>query len=549
MIRRGLLAAAAVVVLGGGAGSAAAHTFEIGVTIQRPAEMSTTVPGLREANPQGGSQTQWVPATFQLVHVWQPGQFGPQFCGSGYTNSQGRLDGVVFSCGTQPPLQIQIEVLGESARGFRVGSNSPWPQEQLHVAYAWHWYSAWMVAFWGSSSVADNGAAFGIFQLGGGGTLNTSLDYRAAAIFELVDFLYQQWNLGFLPTRPSPSPTPLFTHWIVNDFLSTFGLTAPWTYWTTVHMPAGTSGKYLMWSTPHELGHVLYNLNHSGWDHYSVEVTNYMTNHSSCTGVTAHFGAYEGFANAFWALTWSGYSSAYNSLGGCPDTGITLEGNVQEFYAHAFAGERLERSAATLHDWTTHRIGANLYAFPPSRGVLGMVAGAGMNAEDVATMWTSSLRGICAGSSAGAPAYCGSRRFKCMVRDKALLSPGELPDFDNPNCAPGASSIVAVTRPSLEGDALTVQFAPSDLADSYELVIARSTGTTSTAINVSSQDVLSTLTASATVPRCESATLSIKTTFGGVTTQGPVNTGTWGCNRTSSTKIVVEPIPLTPWWY
>jgi len=68
----------------------------------------------------------WKPATYQLVEVYSPGSFHPIYCGKSYVDSKGLLNGT-FYCGNAYPTKLYLQFRGDSRRGFRVGSSSPWP--------------------------------------------------------------------------------------------------------------------------------------------------------------------------------------------------------------------------------------------------------------------------------------------------------------------------------------------------------------------------------------------------------------------------------------
>lgn len=449
-----------------------ATDFAINVTFQRPAIYENASGTLRARSPSSGKRIDWVPASFQLVEVRQSSWLGPQLCGVAYTNSAGGFPaGTKFSCGNNLPNDIQLTIRGESGRGFRVGTNSPWVWEQFDVAYAYNWNTPWLK---GQTTAMD----FGVRRIGEP-TSFTDTGFRAAALIEILDVVYQQLNLQWgLPPMYGLGSTSIWSNWIVNDVTSgLFSLSAPWTYNHTVHMPAGSETGYVLESTAHELGHAIYNLHHSGWDHYSLEVFDYMKSHETCTNYGSHFGSYEGFAHAVFSLAWRhhaesvGEASAFSSPSPtCSQTGISLEGNTDEFYSYAFAGNSMVRPAGSLNQWTTHKIGANDYAFPPTNKLWGLVATAGTSAEDLAGMWNQSMSALCSGSQLGAPVFCGSRRFKCLVKNSMLANTDSFPaTFTGVDCTPGKSSIQSATIGS--NGKYTVTFGASDYADKYDLEV------------------------------------------------------------------------------
>jgi hypothetical protein len=490
------------------ASAALAADFEVAGMFLRPAFYKNATGSLRERAPTSSSRLAWVPASYQLVEVWQSNWSGPQFCGAVYTNVAGLIPtGTKFSCGANLPNDVQLVVRGDSARGFRVGFNSPYPHEQFDVAYAFQWATPWLK---GQKTLIN----FDVRKLTASEDLNDPT-FRAAALVEILDVVYQELNLGYIVFPQSVPGTLIWSNWIVNDAVSSlFGLTAPWTYNRTVHMPAGSSADYVLDAAAHELGHVLYNQFHSGWDHYSVEVFDYMKSHAECQDYGSHFGSYEGFAHAVYNLAWRQHAVSVGSDEykvpdpSCTNQGIAVEGNADEFYSYAFAGKEMERPAGSINNWTTHMIGANNYAFPPTAGLWSLVASAGMNQEDLSKMWTVAMSSYCTGSTSGAPKFCGSRRFKCLVKNSMLAPADSFPaEFQNPSCAPGTSNVTSVTR--AQNGTYTVAVSPSDYADKYTLEVFDNGATTAKTYSLDTSTTVSGVTLTA----CKASKLRVRTSI------------------------------------
>jgi hypothetical protein len=521
MMRLALAAATGVAItLASNAAIAAAPYFNVNVTILRPAIMKKGNASLRERDPDhNATDVSWEPASYQLVEVYQDNAFGPQFCGSAYTNSLGHLD-ATFVCGGNLPNQIELAVRGESLRGFRVGYNSPLPWEALTIAYAWNWWLGWKPVNQKTT------VPYGTWYLGGDYLYYKNandLNFRVAALVDLLDEMYEELNLfGYgLIADPSRTPTYVYSKWLINDATAqAIGSPVPWTYWDTVHINQNISTFDVLGAAPHELGHVIYNTRHSDINHYLTEVAAYAKSHDVCTGYGtpydsrgSQFANYEGFAHSVKSLFFrhhaegQGFGDYTDTLPSCPTSSVNFEGNVAEFYTALFGGQPLARPDASLANWTTHRIGANLYAFPPTTGLFSLPSTARFM-ENTQTVWSAALKSMCSSTNLGAPAYCGSRRFKCLVKNQVMAAGENLgTEFSTVNCDPGRSIVVALTKQS--NTSVKVDLSPADLADSYSILVKDGATTTTTPVNVDALDVTKTMSKVVTTPDCSKKSLSV----------------------------------------
>lgn len=429
---------------------AKAFVFLVDIDVLRPALMvpdndkqrgqpcSQNNAGVRQRDPHNGYCVQWVPAAFQYVEVYRDGIF-PKLLGAGYTNSDGTLSQGFWS--DSPPGQIEIVVYGYSARGFNTGQS----QDPFNPGTAgdWQWHSGWIWTGnrWQGSQYAGVNAIFnfGAFPLGWGSgpqqwDIRYFMDFRVAAEHELVDFLYEQWNLGGIMNNEVDDPTAplyfIYTNWNLHSSLSilkdNFGGSEPFTFWLTMHAPAGGDADYLFRSIPHELGHMLYNVHHGSYDHWLGDVPVYLSPHSPCLPRTStyphHFAHYEGIANTFRDLTWARYNSDMYSFGavggqGCGVQGAHVEGNVEAFYNFIFAGEDGKDSPQSSRAWgSTEGKGG----FPPAWNLFDMVAVNQYRGHALRDMWPTYKTYICQPG-----VYCSSEAFKTLVRSRRLFYPGE----------------------------------------------------------------------------------------------------------------------------
>ena len=167
-------------------------------------------------------------------------------------------------------------------------------------------------------------------------------------------------------------------------------------------------------------------------------------------------------------------------------------------------------------------------------------------------MWGVALRDTCAGNQGGIPKYCGSRRFKCLVRDRVILTGDAIdPQFANADCSPGASNVVSVSNSST-GLAIrpvsrsAVEFTPSDLVDAYTVVVTTIDDGVSTRtpvdvrrLNLDGRQNLSTVV---TVPVCRDVEIAIETRYRNQLTTGSAQkTRTAGC--TLMRPVISGPAP------
>ncbi|MBI9051391.1 MAG: hypothetical protein JEZ00_18345 [Anaerolineaceae bacterium] len=391
----------------------------------------------------------------------------------------------------------------------------------MDVVYAYEWFTPWINA--GRSVV--NAGVYALGQYGNSYTFyentSTTVDgnqvnsFRAAALFEILDMLYDELDISLLSSN-----------WIINDVLSdVIGSRTPWTYWNTVHIRDNINTSKILEAAPHEFGHVLYNLNHSGKLHYDTDDwMDYLHNHGVCDNFGTQFGHYEGFAHAFANLFWRHHAQRFGQSDystpnkQCTTSGIALEGNVNEFYCYAFAGIPMERPPNSLNAWTTGLIGANKYAFPPTMSLFQIVNN--HLTEDLNQMWIHSMRSMLGGTNNGVPTFCSSRRFRYLVMDTMLSSSDTFPsEFKNVDSLPGKSNIVNTT-PS--AGSIQVEFTSAEYVNSYE-VIVQPVGQSETAYAVSeSQYGLETLTHSVPASNCATVKLSVKTYNEHGSTQGDI---------------------------
>jgi hypothetical protein len=210
-------------------------------------------------------------------------------------------------------------------------------------------------------------------------------------------------------------------------------LSAPYTYWQTIHMPQNKPSAYVLGAVGHELGHALFNKMHSDKGHYLGDVNAYLKEHYHCKTYGFRFGHYEGFAHAVDSLAWRQYeneelgSDEYDKVEPhCSDAekGIEREANINEFYIRAFGGPDFVREVRLSDEWARGTVEGKSYAFPPTTRLFTMVGASGMNGEDLRTFWSSYLGNMCASQTNVGPAYCGSDHFKCTV-NKYIARPGD----------------------------------------------------------------------------------------------------------------------------
>jgi len=481
--------------------------FKINVQIQRPAIYESSASNaLRAKHPSSSSSVRSVPAGFQYVEVYQNTTFG-KFIGGAYTDAEGTLDSINFSVSDHYPEQIFLKVYGDSLWGFRVGWNNP--LELLDSAYAWQWDSPWINA---GDAVVDVGAlclgkfgnswAFLDHKTNTPSENNKVNSFRAAALFEILDMIYQELDISYL-----------VSNWIINDVVADMAnSTQPWVYWKTVHIRDDLSTDNILWQAPHELGHILYNMNHSGKLHYDVEDwMDYLHDHNACSNIGSNFGHYEGYAHAFRNLFWRHHAQRngapdYNTPSDiCSNPGIAREGNVNEFYCYAFAGKPMERPPESLYNWTTHLIGANKYAFPPTTLLFDIVSN--FKTEDLNQMWIYSMNGMCSGNIDGVPSFCSSRRFKYLVENDMLsITDAFPPDFKNVNGLPGKSNIINTT---ISAGSIQVEFTSAEFVNAYEILMEPTSGSavaTAVDANQFGNEILSQVVS---VPNCDKVKLSV----------------------------------------
>ncbi len=504
-------------------------TFKIKVNITRPAIYKYGDSELRDQSPSPLSDIRPVPASFQLVEVQYP-DFKTTF----YTDENGTLDKYEFPMGNNKhPFIITLRIIGQSYLGFLVGGNEGFPIfDPITMGMYLTNASAYV---WPDKIITSN--FDNTIQIGDSEDFSDP-SFIAAALVELLSCVYQVFELDKLDLDKLGLVKP-WSNWIINDYGSdlvsiiSLGNVAnqPWTFWQTVHMKSGLSGETILKQAPHELGHVLYNVNHSTYEHYwANDVTDYMHDHDKCDDFGSKFGHYEGYAHAFRSLFWRHHAENL----GMPDyadpqpkcylSGIEREGNVNEFYSYAFAGKPMKRSPESLHNWTTHRIGANEYAFPPTDHffTIGNSIINGVITENLYDMWTYSMKPFeCLGKIDGVPKFCGSRRFKCLVNN-SMSGDDDFwhPDFGYVDCSPGISNIVETSI--VDQSTIKVEFTPAEPVDEYYIVITPEVGNEiRTYVDVSEQDVLSNLKQDVIVPKYHSYQLKVETSYNGASVSGP----------------------------
>ncbi|MBI3073065.1 MAG: hypothetical protein HYY84_13205 [Deltaproteobacteria bacterium] len=503
-------------------GIADAGQVQVKARLYRPVWYVTDDSGtkVRDRSMSPASEQGWTPASHQRVVVYQPGTFGPIYCGTFFTNTRGEINGDV-NCGPNQPPTLYFEAEGVSELGFSVGTfdeagfwwsaiASVGPQllaalltgdfVTLAASFGsgivvvaqlmkmgpkiYRWGSPWINLTPGQS-VVD----FGSFQLGRGvaGAGATNDDW-AAATMEGVSLAYRTLRDGIR------AQFPYFSSWIINNPM--FG--SPSTAWTTVHMKqnvvasAGMTDAQIqdaswvqnMWNLAHELGHVQYNVRHSDENHYWGDIPNYLHNHTPCsTNLGYAFAQYEGYAEAFSSVLWGIYSNQNYSLKykvpalNCKDAnrnfGLDDEGNVADFYATIIAGRDTWRPASSLTDDYLAHFGAEWANLPPLDAMLEMVTRAGSSAHDVKSVWASFWEKECAKNVKGYPMFCGTRRFQCYVKARLARS-GEVPfDLASLDCGAGASRILNAKTESATSDWSLSRVSFSEVAnvDSYQLWI------------------------------------------------------------------------------
>ncbi len=316
--------------------------FRINVVIERPA-IFANASDLRDWEPSTSSTSstssviRMVPASNQMVEVFQSRDIGPpQLCTKDpvWTDADGTLDNIEFSCGGKLPNNIYISVRGRSKLGFNVGVSSDLLHEYLEVVYDYKWDGPWV-------RVRSNRVNYPEQRIGSSKDFR-DLDFKAAALVELLSCIYQEFDLT------------IESKWNLNSkFAAVASSSQPWAYWQIVHMNEALTGENILKQAPHELGHVLYNINHSNKLHYDFadplpEWKDYLIVHDVCTDYGPHFGNYEGYAHAFRSLFWRHHAQGL----GMPDYaepwptcntgGIGREGDVNAFYSYAFAGIPME---------------------------------------------------------------------------------------------------------------------------------------------------------------------------------------------------------------
>jgi hypothetical protein len=476
-----------VMLLLTGDSAASAEAIRVSGTIQRPMWQLPT--SARDRFMQ--STLRWVPASHQMVHVYQPRKsndlvVGKIYCGTVWTDSNGSFDEDLICGDGNLPDQLYMEVFGTSARGFSVGAfdRVKFDLEAAALGGAAALGALFVsVGTFGAGTIAVTATAlgvgpeaalnlfdrspspyvwvgavedvrgrrhaFGTFRLGRGrrGDLANSDDY-AAAVMEGVDYAHAEL------VRPRPKGVPAaapwrWSSWIINN--PYFG--SPTTIWDKVHINPGVtrdsrrthaqnldaSWAHNMSAIVHELGHVVYNNAHSSKEHYvdPNEAILYAQIHDLCTtNISEKFGQYEGFAEAVSQAVWRTQTYRVDSAAPCRSNtasgsrpGFENEGNVADFYTSMIHGFGNPRGTTSLHEYTSVPQGANLAFLPPLDALLAMPRFAGAGSHSLTDMWNKYWRLLCEKSpTASTPVFCGTERFRCWVANTSRLAPSsELP--------------------------------------------------------------------------------------------------------------------------
>lgn len=478
----------------GSAGLADAARLRVTTEVKRPAWLADAAGDTCSATElasghchrvqnMAGDFPHWVPASRQRVVFYQPGSFGPIYCGTLYTNSLGRVDGYI-ECGAARPDRIYLEVESVSSRGFTVGT---FDEVSFYLSVAMQFAPQLVPAI----LIGDLGSIIAmmpalipqilataptlleaspvplrwvspVYSVLPGTTLqrvptryigyHTQPNSRwAAATMEGVDFAYA--NLSRQAALPR-------TQWIVNNPF--FG--APTTIWTTVHMNQGRTWEQNMRNITHELGHAIYNTRHSDKPSYWTQVADYARNHDECESYGQSFGQYEGFAHAVSSIMWRTYATEAGASSGaaaaypvrehaCPDRGLSREGNVADFYAMMVHGQDDYLRPAAAQTTTAYgEFGDDPVMLFPLKTLFSMVSSAGSSARTAEDMWNGFLAAECATSSGEYQQFCGTERFRCLAKEHVAYS-SDLPDsFWPADCTPHAAAIASATRLLPESD-------------------------------------------------------------------------------------------------
>ncbi len=534
--------------------------FNASISVTRPAWFldPAVSPGLRDMNNSAGTSVP-VPASNQLVMFFQPGDFHPIYCGAAYTDENGSIN-TLLECGGLLPDRLYAEVIGHSLRGFAVGvfdEDGFWASVIAAgmsgilgtIASGGAGGPAAMAA---AAGLASNGGLilldrepewyrwitsvrnfpsgqtsinFGTFMIGGGAGPGADNDDWAAAVMEGVDFIYGHTNPN---TLPLPVPLPVgysgyeVSSWTINNPF--FG--APSTVWRNVHMHQGWTGNAWddwggqMDALAHEYGHVLYNTRHSDQAHYWIDVVEYIKNHDTCNDdFGPRFAFYEGFAEAFSAITWRTHAASQGDsvqypipFYNCPNRGLTIEGNVADALSAMFYGVNADdqRDVNMLNAWFATSIAADSVVLPPLPLMINAVSQTRGFGHTLNDNWINYFNAFC-GQQQGQPNFCGTRRYHCYVRDE-LASPGEWV-FGGADCSPGISSVsnITTTTPGTSAtDSLNnVGLSPADVVDQYTVHVYDSVNSSPPAY--SSPPTVSLNVPDVPIPVCSSRHIAVET--------------------------------------
>jgi hypothetical protein len=606
--RNSLRSLAVAVCLLGIARPAVAERFNVQAKIQRPVYYRSdpnvdcrTVGAvcLRDRTMIASAQTVFVPASGQLVEVFQPAHNDllkkGVFCGAFYTDAQGRINGSV-ECGAAIPNDLYLEVWGQSVRGFNVGTFNedlfwasaiflgasvapvlltaattagPGGEGALMTALTaagiapipvlqllqlapdiFVWTSA--TRYRSSTATSFN---FGTISIGGrppATSTSTVPDGTwAAAVFEGLDFAYRALEVQVGSSVNATLPPPR-SQWVVNDNL--FG--SPTTVWSTVHIKQSNGWSQAMRSIVHEMGHVAYNARHSSQGHYWGDVLDYMSNHYTCgTFKDARFGQYEGFATAIDDVVWAneevGYrnlrnepgplsiypSPAHDCVGSGGRRGLVNEGNVADFYEIAVEGVEDRILAPVTQGDRQGGINGEYWRLLPMRSLFEMVSQAGPDAHTAGQMWSRSLAARCAESNAGGAMFCSTERFRCHVRNH-LAVPGDLPaDFWQDDCLPDVSRVSDLVERGVTPTStlVDVRLEAVPYAERYVLLLLASPGGSPLA----TYTVDAPIVRNVSLPACQSTYAEVWT----FVENFPASSGTW-TRRTGPDVLLDQPVNL-----
>lgn len=373
-----------------------AESFTVQAQVQCPASLSMDASGNTVLDATFATPSiQWVPCAGVLVTAKDADTDWDDYCGSAFTDSAGRVN-FAAQCSDDAvsgPPDVYLEISARSPLGFEVGT---------------HDYGTWEIIGEVLATVATNGLyALGEALAAAGGELPPAL-----MAFDTARWVSNQrdgnqgavLNFGSLAMgddfdhagSPSASPTldneppawaarqfwatsysvqtlrnnttrlPMYFRYMVdNSFLG-----SPTTLWDTVIVDEDrfrNDATWMLAATPHEIGHVIHNTYHSGYQHWLFEDgLHYAKTHFGCGSDTLILAWYEGFANFIGDLVfhadprgvqdtglavgdpatstyvpfdpWANCASNANTAAG--RFGFAVEGNVEDVLTTLYLGPR-----------------------------------------------------------------------------------------------------------------------------------------------------------------------------------------------------------------